>query len=181
MDKTTLSLIIGIAGSLIATGIFIGISEFIRRVFLPWYADMIYRGVRIDGDWRLINENVERETNESTTFDQTLTLKQSGENVTGNTYIKVGSAKIIFEFSGRIRNMYLSGVSYPVSKRHIDPQTFLFHIDYVGGSLRLTGVIAHAESAGKISANGSARFNHSIASLRVKTTDLFSVTITVRN
>ena len=48
MDSLIISLGIGISSSLLATALFILVSEFFRRKILPWYADKIYRGVRID-------------------------------------------------------------------------------------------------------------------------------------
>ena len=62
MDPVTTSLIIGISSSLAATLLFIGGSEIFRKIFLPWYADFIYKGIRIDGDWKLeLNASEEAE------------------------------------------------------------------------------------------------------------------------
>ncbi len=53
MDDLVISLGIGISSSLFATALFISVSEFFRRIILPWYADKIYRGVRVDGEWEV--------------------------------------------------------------------------------------------------------------------------------
>ena len=146
MDSSTFSLLLGIASSLIATLLFIAISETIRRVLIPWYADMIYRGVRVDGDWTIEHEQNEEEKDVS----QSLVLKQSGDKVSGEMLVIVGKSKHMFKFTGRIENMYLSGVAYPTSQRLIDPQTFLFHIDYLRGKLRMKGAICGVREAGDI-------------------------------
>ena len=146
MEPVTLSLLIGISGSLIATLIFIGVSEFIRKGFLPWYADKVYRGVRIDGTWIMDTDRSKDEIQVS------LTLRQHGEDISGNVVVEVEDSKMAFELIGRIQNMYFAAAAYPVSKRHIDPMTFLLHIDFLKGSLRMQGGMCLAKQAGDVKA-----------------------------
>jgi len=153
MDATTSSLIIGIASSLVATLLFIGGSLFLRKGFLPWYADKVYRGVRIDGTWAM------EAFGDHDGVAVTLALKQSGENVSGNVYVNVDDSRMTFEFAGRVQNMYLSGICHPQSKRHIDPMTFLLHIDFYGGNLKMQGGMCLVKQAAEVSANSNVCFN----------------------
>jgi len=89
----------------------------------------------------------------------TLALKQSGENVSGNVYVNVDDSRMTFEFAGRVQNMYLSGICHPQSKRHIDPMTFLLHIDFYGGNLKMQGGMCLVKQAAEVSANSNVCFN----------------------
>lgn len=152
MDATTSSLIIGIVSSLVATLLFIGGTVFIRKGFLPWYADKVYRGVRIDGTWAMEASSYEG------SVAVALALTQSGEDVSGSVFVNVDEARMTFDFSGRVQNMYLSGICHPQSKRHIDPMTFLLHIDFYGGDLKMQGGMCLVRQAAEVSANSNVCF-----------------------
>ena len=46
------SILLGIVSSLIATPIFLCLAYVFNKVLLPWFRQQVYRGVRINGEWR---------------------------------------------------------------------------------------------------------------------------------
>jgi len=148
MDNIGLSLVLGISSSLLATGLFIMISEFARRVVLPWYADTIYRGVRIDGDWEIIESDGNAWERDDMTMQ--FSLSQRGEKVTG-VYTHKNKEEIDeYILDGRIRDMYFLATAVPKSNRHVDGISFLLHIDNVKSKLIMTGAILVQGDPGKV-------------------------------
>ena len=125
------SLIIGIASSLIATFIFILASEIIRKFIIPWYADKIYRGCRIDGKWQ------------ATLQDNSLHfhLDQKGDVVTGQYWHSYGDETDYYILKGHIRDSYFMLTAYPKSVRHVDAFAALFKIKTSDGHFVLSGDI----------------------------------------
>ncbi|WP_346837984.1 hypothetical protein [Microbulbifer sp. SAOS-129_SWC] len=142
MEEIGVSLVVGIGSSLVATAIFISLSEFIRKVILPWYADKIYRGVRIDGTWEAtkFEGNKIDELMKNNEMLMKMVLRQKGELVSGS-YIHKEQDQEIDEYylSGRIRDMYFLATAIPKSNRKIDGVSLMFHIDYLDSKLKLTG------------------------------------------
>ena len=133
-----LALIVGIGSSLIATGIFIGASELVRRVVLPWWADKIYRGVRIDGRWCLaLPEKDDDESSDRLDFTVELSLQQRGDRVFGTSSIinsgERGNSVIKHIISGTIRDSYFFATAVPESPHMIDPATYLFRVSHDQG------------------------------------------------
>ena len=145
------SLIVGIVSSLIATAAFIALSELFRRVVLPWYEDKIYRGVRIDGEWRLKSMAGKSLDPQSDTLTSKFTLHQRGEKITGE-YMHTDEAgkPEIYSVIGFIRDGYLSLLSEPKSRRAIDAGVGLYHIRYEGSALRLLGSLSYVSAPGVI-------------------------------
>lgn len=131
-----LSLFIGIFRSLLATALFISLSEFFRRVVLPWYADRIYRGIRVDGTW--ICEG----TPDS---EAKLVLEQKGDRITGvySHGAKSGEKNSVtrYKFEGTLKDAYLSGTAFPESKYMLDSVVFILRIYHpaTGNGLTLGG------------------------------------------
>lgn len=149
------SILIGISTSLIATVIFIMATKLIAKVILPWYADKIYRGVRVDGEW--IVSEVNGVALPKGDRPMKFLLFQSGDVITG-TYthpnLKTGSS-CEYNFHGKIRDMHLMGVADPISKKMVDAISVLFYIKYENSTLSLSGGVL---SSGK----SSAVFSHTV-------------------
>lgn len=149
MDSLVISLGIGISSSLLATALFISASEFFRRKILPWYADKIYRGVRIDGDWEVIEAlGVNLKDHDRS---MTLSLKQKGDVIAG-TYSHKDGDKEIDEYivEGRIRDMYFLATAIPKSNRHVDGITLLLYINNVKSKLVMTGGLLYQSKPGEV-------------------------------
>ncbi|MGY0613424.1 hypothetical protein [Luteimonas sp. A501] len=143
-----LSLIVGIVSSLIATALFISGSELLRRVALPWYADKIYRGARIDGRWEAFEFD-----GQPIEAPMQLDLMQRGDTVSGTYSHKNNSGTTdIYEISGRIRDGYFLATFTPQSNRHIDGGTMLMFISNKKDNFLMTGSTLYFGDAGKVDA-----------------------------
>ena len=147
-----LSLIIGIVSSLVATAAFIAMSEFFRRVVLPWYEDKIYRGVRIDGEWRLKSMGGKVFGAQDDKSVSSFTLHQKGEKITGE-YMHKGDddeKPEVYLVVGFIRDGYLSVLTEPKSRRSIDAGVGLYHIRYNDSKLQLLGSLTYVSAPGGV-------------------------------
>lgn len=137
------ALLIGIASSLIATAVFISASEITRRVLLPWYANKIYRGVRLDGNWSACRYGkVEVDSDEFP--NASFMLKQSSDKVTGSAIL--GESKdekgTLYKLSGQIRDGYFTATAWPTAPDMIDAMAVVFRAYHHGEHLRLKGRMA---------------------------------------
>lgn len=155
MDNNIISLLIGISSSLVATGIFIGISELVRRKLIPWYSDQIYRSVRIDWEWELIEIDNTKYDN----IKMKLSLEQSGEDIKG-TYSHISKDDTTDEYSleGRIRNMYFVATAIPKSNRHVDAMSLLFHVNHIDSNLSMSGSILAKDTSSKVISTDGIKF-----------------------
>ncbi|WP_428818432.1 hypothetical protein [Microbulbifer sp. MCCC 1A16149] len=128
------SLLIGIGSSIIATAILYGTAELFRRVILPWIADSLYKGVRIDGNWKYIPVNAPANS-------INLTLNQSGERLTGTLHCSINSFEATYNLSGLIRNGFFTATAIPVSNKMIDAASLLLHVGYEQTTLILNGAL----------------------------------------
>ena len=156
MENIALSLVIGISSSLFATALFISLSEFVRKCALPWYADKIYRGVRIDGDWE-VKEILGNDLN-SNNQSVLLSLKQKGDKISG-FYIHKDKEDISeYVLEGKIRDMYFLATSVPKSNRHADAATLLLYIKNADSKLVMDGGLMYQGSPGEVDSNLGVRF-----------------------
>ncbi|EJA7341234.1 TPA: hypothetical protein JG809_003270 [Vibrio parahaemolyticus] len=156
MENHTISEVIGIVSSLVATALFICFSEFFRKVVLPWYEDKIYRGVRVDGVWKLVE--IEDQNIESSDIKMRLELCQHGDKVTGLYYHTDGDRKYEYDVTGRISGMYLLATAAPRSNRQIDAVSFLFHLETKNSCLRMSGAALNQGNPGEVKCNDGLLF-----------------------
>jgi hypothetical protein len=144
------ALIVGIVSSLLATALFIGISELVRRVLIPWYSDKVYRGVRIDGNWELHileGQSIQLQTPEQMIFQ----LIQRGDRITGEYSYQIEQAAAAhYRVVGVLRDRHFIATLEPKSNRLIDPAVCLFYVEHLEGSLGLTGKIVAPGDRGAI-------------------------------
>jgi len=156
-----LSLIIGIASSLIATGVFITLSELFRRVLIPWYSDKIYRGVRIDGQWD-ISQVGGKDIPDSAKgkIVMTFSLVQKGDKISGMYSHKKESDKLEDRYllEGVVRDMYFLATAIPESNRRVDGISFLMYIDYHNSKLTLNGAMLCQAEPGEVASEEGMRF-----------------------
>ncbi|EIU6823050.1 hypothetical protein L5157_004680 [Vibrio parahaemolyticus] len=147
MDNSNfVSLIIGIASSLLATGLFISISEFARRVVIPWCQDKLYNGVRVEGDWL---HDVEKSK-----YDvyAKMSLTQWGASVKGNYHHGEGKDQEHYKVSGTVSNQFLLLNFTPETNKCMDVGVALFHIDESEshGRLELKGNMLYKDGSSSI-------------------------------
>lgn len=148
MENLTLSITIGIFSSLVATAIFISISESIRKFAIPWYEDKIYRGVRIDGKWEIMHLGDEKKEIDGSSL--CLQLKQKGEAITGIYTHTTDDDTDTYIVNGRIRDMYFLATAIPKSNRHIDGISFLLHIKNEKSKLLMQGGVLYESNSGEV-------------------------------
>ena len=88
---------------------------------LPWYADKIYRGVRIDGRWV-----------EDTSKIATFVLAQKGDRITGtyfhNIQVSGGAKREEYRVTGTLRDTYVTLSSQPIARDVIDTGAYVFRL-----------------------------------------------------
>lgn len=145
--NSIIALLIGIVSSLFATAIFICLTEIIRKIALPWYADKIYRGVRIEGRWKMCSLG-ENELSSDIEIELGFNLEQSGDVVTGHASMRENNEKpeVLFSLSGRMRDGYFSATAWPVASDHVDVMACVFRIFYYGDHLRMKGKLIYLDN-----------------------------------
>jgi hypothetical protein len=146
MEQGTLAIIIGVISSLIATAIFILISELFRRWVLPSYADFVYRGLRIDGEWRMCQEDDKAISADNATVH--FFLKQKSDRISGSMIIGKPSEKIKAKFviAGHIRDGHITYHATPESFRFNDVFCGVFKTKFRDNKQVLVGRLLSIES-----------------------------------
>lgn len=146
LDDQMLPVVVGIISSLIATAIFISLSEIFRRLVFPWIEDKIYRGVRIDGTWRLHAEDGKLVDGSSVEIE----IKQWGDKISGTCFTENEDDRTVYRINGVLKNMYLMAYMEPASSKMIDASAILFHVEHEKNSLHLRGSLLHKSRPGKV-------------------------------
>jgi|GEM_PF-2105708 len=147
IDSQLLSVVVGIVSSLIATAIFIGVSEMSRRLVFPWIEDKVYRGVRLDGSWRL---KMADGSDMPDSLSIEMEIEQWGDKIFGTCVIDDKDDKTVYRMKGVVKNMYFMAYMEPISSKMIDASALLFHIEHEKGSLLLCGSLLHKDKPGKV-------------------------------
>jgi len=150
-NNITTALLIGIISSLAATAMFIFLSKVFENIFLPWYADKIYSGIRIDGHWeskelKCKDQMVPIDDNPLMILD----LKQKGEKINGIFILKCKGNIEESILEGKIKDMYFLGTAVPKSKRSTDGISLLLHVSNEESSLVMIGAILVQTKFGKV-------------------------------
>jgi|UPI000787EC01 hypothetical protein len=132
-------IVLGIVSSLVATLILLSLAELFRRLVIPWVADKIYRGVRIDGSWKVHAEETGLAKELSVEFE----IKQWGDKISGTCFTEDGKGKTLYRINGVLKNMYLMAYMDPVSSRAIDASAILFRVEHRNHALHLRGSLLH--------------------------------------
>ncbi len=73
------------------------------KKIVPWYEDKVYRDVRLDGDWQTTFYG-----EDGGEFNETATVHQTANNVTGDIQLQGETAIKHYEFQGKIANLLLT-------------------------------------------------------------------------
>ena len=150
MDPNLVSLIVGIASSLLATAIFVLAAEFWRKSIRPWFEDKIYKGVRLDGEWT--STKIAGMDSDSSIGTMKFEIKQTAEKISGTYYhLDAKGEKTSYQITGVITNMYLTATAIPASSRVIDALAFLLYVKYEKSKLKLNGGILCTSKPGEVS------------------------------
>src|SRR5271157_1042206 len=137
------SVVIGIVSSLIATGILLCFAQLWRKAVLPWFKNLIYHGVRLDGEWKVVRVAGAVAADIAATGMQVqfeMTLQQSADRVTGTVLLAGMGRREFYRVEGEIRDAFFSAIMRPQSPRVIDSGSMLFRI-YDDDGLRMAGIV----------------------------------------
>lgn len=135
----SLSVVVGIG-----TGVTANLVTYLFvNIWLPAYRDYVYKDVRVDGDWTILQSEIPLDGEAlSTTWVLSATLEQKAHVVKGTataTCVKDGtSADVIdYKIEGHIYNRFVSITFRPRDKARIAYSTFLLEVK--GDGTRMKG------------------------------------------
>jgi hypothetical protein len=141
MNPTIGPILLGIASSLIATFIFLWLNWLFKTILLPWFADKIYRGVRIDGRW--CGVLIGGAKINSITSSQ-LQLTQKGDELTGLYSHTISSKKSEFyTIGGFVRDAIVTLNWKPSTKDTIDAGSAILRVFTKDSTLRMKGILTY--------------------------------------
>ncbi|MBL8158538.1 hypothetical protein JNK62_03320 [bacterium] len=139
--EVSISILIGIASGII-TAVILGLATvFFGRVVLPWFRHLVYRGVKVDGNWSH-KQTTQVSPTKSMTFEVSLDLEQKAHEVTGTFFAKTtaGEEEIYsnyFTLRGEIRDNYLLFTYSAQRKDRTGTGAFLLRV--ANGGKQLSG------------------------------------------
>lgn len=117
------SIILGVVSGILTSVVLELLTGFVRKVLIPWYRQLIYKGIDISGDW------YSSKTNPSGNVQETvMSIKQRADKVTCSMTIakknqKTNQTEIkTFDFLGGIQDRFVS-----ISGKNVDKQALGIH------------------------------------------------------
>ncbi len=142
----TLSLLIGISSSLIATFLFLLLNKIFRTIVIPWYQDINYQGARVDGHWEY------ERSFENSTFIFTFDLEQKASMISGrHTHIKKDNNQkdsiLNYKVNGFVRDGYVAVHILPLAKDAMDYQSGMFRLYHKDDHLIMEGIVVFTDTS----------------------------------
>lgn len=139
----TETVILGIVSSIVATAILVILNWLVSNKLQPWYANKIYRGVRIDGEWSyhsIDGREIDIESSDG------LHIEQSGDTIKG-TYSHTDKEKSIVSYTlnGNIKDSYVTATVWPIARDQLDAGAMVLRI-YSHDGLRMKGKVAFPDT-----------------------------------
>jgi hypothetical protein len=108
-----------------------------NKVLLPWYRQLLYRGVNIQGKWEQ-----KLDFNNGKTQLITLELAQKAHNITGSvTMVKSTNGEIvrteIMTLKGSVKDRLFNGTIFPIDTKRVGISTILLEI--IGDGSKMSG------------------------------------------
>lgn len=133
----------GVVGGLLASFILWLATVIWRNRFRPWWADTVYRGIRIDGNWKLQPpEGNDADSDDVISQDETLEVEQVADRLSGKLILVPGRDEQLvtrtLEVQGTISDRFVM-ISFfpPKPRRNLGYAMFLGEI--CGDGARLVG------------------------------------------
>lgn len=148
MESFWCSILTGIIGGLLTSLVLFLATILIRDYLAPWIEDKIYKGIRIDGRWSLVDSS--GDDGESLySQEETLELDQKAARVTGQLILVpkndvVGKTRTL-TIEGSIRDRFVMLTCSPSSRDHLGYQAFLGEITGDGACLKGQASYYHTE------------------------------------
>ncbi|MEM6719746.1 MAG: hypothetical protein AAF611_10545 [Bacteroidota bacterium] len=128
MNDIAFSILLGIVGGIMTSALIFGLGVIFKKIILPWYQSMIYKGVNISGTW------IRRfEVQNSSVIEARFHLKQKGNKLYGieewskrkdGNLVKLGS----YNLSGEIADRFVHIKSINIDKKRIGYLTLLLQV-----------------------------------------------------
>ena len=136
MDKFAVSIVLGATTGLVVAVILAICRGFLVKVILPWYENLVYHDVEIEGRWHgkanLGNREVER----------VWEIARQGHELTATVTSTLGFDKgQVFKMKGSFKNLILTGTYAHTDPARTDRGTYTLKL--VGDGQKFEGVIAH--------------------------------------
>jgi hypothetical protein len=131
------SLVVGVISGIITATIIQMLIILTNQVLLPWYRQLVYRGVNIQGKWEY-----NLDFNNGNTQLLTLELSQKAHAITGSvTMVKSKNGEIvrteIMKLTGSVKDRLFNGTIVPTDTKRIGISTILLEI--VGDGSKMSG------------------------------------------
>lgn len=130
------SLVVGVVSGIITAAVIHLMLLFFNRVVLPWYRQLVYRGVDIQGRWE---EQLDFKNGNTQVL--TAELSQKAHAITGTvTVVKSTEGKIvrteIMSLKGAVKDRLFNGTLVPVDRKRVGVSTQLLEVIGDGGRMR---------------------------------------------
>lgn len=129
----------GVIGGLITAAILVMVGFVWRDKLDPWLSDKRYRGVRIDGNWKLSSEPSDGDGSEFA-HDETLEVEQKASRLIGRLILVPSSGSTgvtrTLVLEGSIRDRFVLFTAVPASHQALGFTAFLGQVEGDGAKLR---------------------------------------------
>lgn len=130
----TENIILGIVAGVLTSSLLAVLGVLVTRVVLPWYRDLVYRGIDLEGDWR--SQIQEHGAN----YIYQLSLQQRAHDLSGTaTITKFGAGpedyQDVFAITGFTWEGYVSLTLRSISRKRLSFANALLRTENRGGRL----------------------------------------------
>jgi len=139
MDTSiALNIFLGIVAGILTTVILFGLGQLFNKVFIPWYQDLIYKGLDVSGRW------FERHNYENLVIQESvITIKQTANRIIGEIILAKKSSSTnaeievkAFSFQGEFYNNFLNITCWNKDKKQIGTHNYLMTIEMDGRGMK---------------------------------------------
>ena len=138
ISEISKTMTVGIIGGIGATALIFVITKLWKEVFVPWYENLIYKDISINGKWE---GALKIDTDK---YQEKIIIKQSAFQVNG-TITEVNGTKPgkIFTFNGIIKNLNLVCTYESQDKTSLDRGCFSLRLENDGNCLKGYSLFYH--------------------------------------
>jgi len=136
-EDLTFSILAGILSGLVTSAILFAMAFVFRRHITPWFSDQIYRGIRVEGNWSLVDgdDDTESQYNQR----ETLELTQKASNLSGNLILVPKEGEGVprtLTIEGVIRDRFLPLTCTPSTRKNLAYVSYLGEVQGDGTEIR---------------------------------------------
>ena len=150
METFGISVTAGVIGGLLSSVIIFIIAYVWRDRFLPWIEDKTYQGIRVDGNWSIVDKNDEK-GDSLYSQEETLELEQKASRLFGRLILVPKDGQTLktrtLKVEGVVRDRFIIINCVPATRRNLGYQAFLGEISGDGTQIRGQATYYHIEEA----------------------------------